>query len=342
LEDRKSQNSDEKIFIAWGGNQALAELVHEKLKKYNYDGIVGGGAVTDMFLGSQIFAQIRQSTQSIILVQQQDSSDGTMNFNDNMMFEWGYLTARMQPGKIHVFLIDLLTRNLPSDLMGTWATPIMQAGRELDEIAEDIARIFYANASRPVELDKMRIIHTWDQTKNLLKSYNEEPSRPDIEMAHILLHSIEVCSYYIEEEFMEETLNKINPISSLLTQVINICKTQNAIMRETSNLGRHISFDAYLELGALCEINFDTNRDENLDLWVKFHLVDQVTMLDMSIAKNPELATAEKNNYHEKVINGCTKALAILENIITVYPKEKNYAGLYFGYKHPEFCTLFY
>ena len=324
----------EKVFIAWGGNQALAKAVGEKLLKYQYEGVVGGGHITDMYLGEQIFSQIRQSTQAIILVQQ-TATNGEYNFNDNMMFEWGYLTSRMQPNKIHVFLIDLLTRNLPSDLMGIWATEVMQEGRSIEELSEDICRIFYANASRPIEMDKMKILHSWEQTKRLIEDYNQEPSCSDIEMAHVLLHSIETCYQYMENEYAEAILTKIVPISKILEHVIHIFKTYLILINSTDHLTKPLDFDVYEELKAFCENNIDfSDKDENLNLWIQFYMVDILTMLNSSIATNIELSEEEKQYYVETSIKNGVDALAILEKIITIYPKEKDYACLFIGYMH--------
>lgn len=45
----------ERVFIAWGGNQSLARLVCSGIDHSDYEGIVGGGAVEQLYVGSQVF-----------------------------------------------------------------------------------------------------------------------------------------------------------------------------------------------------------------------------------------------------------------------------------------------
>jgi len=92
----------EKVFIAWGGNQSLAQAVGQELGKHGYNGIVGGGLPMDMYIGVQVFSQIQQCTRAIILVEN-TRPDAVNPFSSNLMFEWGYLTAKMDPRKLHVF-----------------------------------------------------------------------------------------------------------------------------------------------------------------------------------------------------------------------------------------------
>ena len=60
----------EKVFIVWGGNQPLANIVCDELGKgkAKYSGIVGGGIPTNMFVGTQIISQIEQCSRATILI----------------------------------------------------------------------------------------------------------------------------------------------------------------------------------------------------------------------------------------------------------------------------------
>ncbi|MDR1315798.1 MAG: nucleotide-binding protein [Spirochaetales bacterium] len=134
--------SIEKVFIVWGGNKPLADMVSAKLGEHGFDGVVGGGTPTDMYIGTQIFSQIAQCTRAIILVQDIHHELGGV-FSNNLMFEWGYLTAKMDPRKLHIFLIGDLSKNLPSDLAGIWASEIKEGDKTPEQIAKDIADIFF-------------------------------------------------------------------------------------------------------------------------------------------------------------------------------------------------------
>lgn len=325
----------EKCFIAWGGNHPLALAVGEKIKEYRFTPIVGGGLVTDMFLGNQILKQIGQSTHAIILVQGKPNEDNRYDFNDNMMFEWGYITSKMPPNKIHVFLIDLSINSLPSDLMGTWATEIWTANRTTEEVATEIAHIFHTNASVPVEFNKMSILHDWENTKRLLESYNSSYAISDIELANLILHSIEASYQYMEDDYTEFLLNKMSPSSKLLQQVIEIAKTSITLVKETNHLTVPLEFDLFDELKSQCERKVNcSNNDENLNLWITFYQADQLAMLNSSIATNDFLSPEEKQYYIQESLNQCEEALKVLETIGERFPKDKDYADLFVGYIH--------
>ncbi len=327
--------TNEKVFIAWGGNQPLAKAVSEKISKYKFSAIVGGGQVTDLYLGNQILTQMRQCTQAVILVQRTSSDSSKYNLNDNMMFEWGYLTSQMPPNKIHVFLIDMQAKHLPSDLMGTWATEIIQSNRTMEDVAEEVARTFHANASIPIEVNKMEVLHTWERTKRLIENYNESSNISDVEMAHILLHSIETNYQYMEDEYTEKILNNMKPISNLLAYVVQLFKVNITLVRETNHLTSPIDFDLYEELKSICsrDVNF-IDKDENLNMWIQFYKVDHLIMLHSSIATNPELRDEEKSLYIKKSVQEGERALDILQKIISEFPRDKNYVNLFVGYIH--------
>ena len=121
-----ARNVTESVFVVWGGNQELAGLVGRKLDSIHFSGVVGGGQPTDLFVGSQVLSQIHQCTRAIILVEDTSGIDLASGYNlsDNLMFEWGYIIGTFPPSKVHVFLIDLSARDLPSDLAGSWASEV--------------------------------------------------------------------------------------------------------------------------------------------------------------------------------------------------------------------------
>ena len=58
------------------------------------------------------------------------------------MFEWGYILAGFKSKNVHVFLIDMDEKNLPSDLRGSWAKTVLTQDKTIDEIAQEIADTF--------------------------------------------------------------------------------------------------------------------------------------------------------------------------------------------------------
>ena len=119
----------ENVFIAWSKSRSLADSIACKLKESGINPIVGGGLPQDMFVGNQIVSQMDSCNFAMILIQKKGEIGGVAEFNDNVMFEWGYLLAKLGNRKIFVFLIDTSERELPSDLVGSWVMPVSKQGR---------------------------------------------------------------------------------------------------------------------------------------------------------------------------------------------------------------------
>ena len=108
-----------KVFCGWGGNQPLAYEIKAYLKDKNFDVVVGGGSPTGLHIGTQVIGQINECDCAILLVEEHDGV-----LSPNLFFEWGYIIARMKVTDIHVYMINKSVRDLPSDLLGVWATEI--------------------------------------------------------------------------------------------------------------------------------------------------------------------------------------------------------------------------
>lgn len=331
----------EKIFIVWGGNQDIADMVSSELAKVGFDGVVGGGIPTNMYIGTQVFSQINQCTRAIILVEN-TRKDAINPFSSNLMFEWGYLTAKMDPRKLHVFLIGESIKNLPSDLAGIWADEIKNVDdRTREEVAKEITKIFLDAASRPIDIDKISIFNNWNEVKRNLSVYSTNPAYSEIECAHYILHSMEVCYAYMEEEEMLNILEKIVPASSALEFAIQVVKANHAIFMESDGLTKQISFDTLSELKSLFERNFDfTNQDKNLHMWFKFVCYNRLGLLYMFIIRNDDFDMEYKTAYFEKAIECNDMVFHTLKDIADTYPQEAVYTKLYEGYVYRDMYRL--
>jgi hypothetical protein len=324
--------SIEKVFIVWGGNKPLADMVSAKLGESGFDGVVGGGTPTDMYVGTQIFSQIAQCTRAIILVQDVRHELGGV-FSNNLMFEWGYLTAKMDPRKLHIFLIGDLSKNLPSDLAGIWASEIKEGDRTPEQIAKEIVAIFYEAASRPIEVGKIEVLSRWTEIKRELSLYTSAPKYSEIELAHYILHSIESCYYYMEEAEFLSLIDKITPISTALEFAMQIVKSNAVLFGESLGLTKELSFDTFAELKSVFETKFDfSNQDINLHMWFKYFCTDRLALLFITVTLNDDLDIEIKNQYLKKAIECDCEALQCLAEIVEKYPQENVYAKLYEGY----------
>lgn len=332
--------SIEKVFIAWGGNQPLANSVGAELGKFGFGGLVGGGTPTDMFVGAQIFSQINQCTRAIILVENKNP-DANVVLSSNLMFEWGYLTAKMDPRKLHIFLLGESKKHLPSDLAGIWANEIDNADKTTDEIAREIASIFIEAASRPVDINKFEILAHWNETKRNLAMYANTPAYSEIECAHYLLHSIEVCYGYMEEQQFFALVDAIKPSSSALEFALQIVKANITLFGESSGLTSQLSFDTFSELKSLFERKFDfTNQDRNLHLWFRYFCSCRLGLLYMLIMRSDDFDERYKLVYFQKAEECFNDTMQALAEIAKAYSQELIYTKLYEGYVYRDFHRL--
>lgn len=324
----------EKVFIAWGGTQKLASLVGQRIAALGFDPIVGGGSPTELFIGTQVFSQIRACTRAIILVNGEGiEANPGVGLNDNLMFEWGYITGTYSPNKLHVFLIDISVSDLPSDLGGSWATEVTTDDRELEEIADSIVATFQKDATRHIELDKLKIMHMWDDVKRFVDVHDTMPQCSDLELAQYLLHTAEVCDYFMEEEYTEQLLNKMHPTSALLSFVVLLLKANIRLGLETSGLAKALPFDSFTELRAVFESKFDFSyQDEEIDLWLRYFTNRRLSLLYRLVTLNSDFNDAERRGLLTKAQTFLEACGQILEDICTKYPSDVPYVNLYRGY----------
>ncbi|WP_185975798.1 TIR domain-containing protein [Tessaracoccus rhinocerotis] len=338
-----ARNVTESVFVVWGGNQALARLVGNRLHEQHFSAVVGGGQPSDMFIGSQILSQIHQCTRAIILVEDTSGAELATGYNlsDNLMFEWGYITGTFPPNKVHVFLIDISARDLPSDLAGSWASEVVTDGMTPDEVADRITSTFKQDASHKVEMDKLEVMHMWTKVLRYVETYNDKPECSDIELAHYLLHSIETCYYYMAEERFEELLDLMRPVSSVLEYAVAVVKANIRLFRETGGLQRALPFDAYMELKTFFERPYDVAfQDLELDLWFQFFAVRRLALLQRTVAENPDFGEEDRRGFLRETISLTQQSLELLEEIVGQFPQQATYSSLYRGYLHRDLYLL--
>jgi predicted nucleotide-binding protein len=93
-----------------------------------------------------VLERLSHVQQAIILAcKQEEKLECT--FRPNLMFEWGYLIRRLEPAYLHVFLVGITGKSLPSDVSGFAALEInnYDLKDEKDKIAEEIIKNFCNN-----------------------------------------------------------------------------------------------------------------------------------------------------------------------------------------------------
>jgi len=197
----------EVIFIAWGANKQLADAVADALRKQGYSPQVGGDLdlrAEDSFLGNQITKQISQAPRAIILAQwpaegadrrrrnRPDIATVAAQFRPNLMYEFGYLTARLQPSCLHLFLIGIRRVDLPSDVLGIRAEEIPAQG--IPEMAAEIVRRFEANV-KYTSINPVNLFIDWSNWKHRIRRQITNQEAPEHWLGEALLHSIQPAFY---------------------------------------------------------------------------------------------------------------------------------------------------
>ena len=196
-----------RVFIAWSGNFGIASKLKDLIDDHpGYEAIVGGNLHTlnTIFVGGTIIEQMKQCDQAILLVQKNEAHGG---LSPNVMFEWGYLIAKLSANKIHHYLIN--EPEIPSDLHGVWSYGISTADHTDDEIAQELCDKFFSSQRNSLNKNKMRVIMDRDETRSIIKKHIENPICSNYEMAQYVLCYMFSANIYMdtrEEAFRDMEL----------------------------------------------------------------------------------------------------------------------------------------
>ncbi len=189
-----------KVFIAWSGNNEIAKQIKAHIdEKTGYEAIVGGNLYghDSIYVGGTIIEQMKKCDQAILLIQKNPRINA---ISPNLMFEWGYLLAKLNIKKIHNYFIDISPNDpaLPSDLHGVWAHSIFTDGRTEGEIASELADKFFGSQNNTLTENKMMLIINRDETRKKILSHLVDPICSNYEMAQYILCYIYSSNIYIE------------------------------------------------------------------------------------------------------------------------------------------------
>ena len=274
------------IFIAWSGNRELAE---ELAKLINLDGnrfnaIVGGGVPTDMFIGAQVVEQINRCKKAILLVEDKDG-----HISHNLMFEWGYIMARLNFNDIHVFLINKKSRDLPSDLLGTWVSEIEvdRVNEKDEEIAKRIYDIFVPNSVSNKKVVYFDLIDNW---KQVFVNLTDDIADSDQEVFDYVFTGCMAAYYYQDYQSLRVVLNQL-PINKNTMTFLNFAKAYIDVFIDSENLTSPLPQDSFFNCIQIFETTkarkkyFDDEREMICDI-----LVSDIFALSCSLyLRNPDL-----------------------------------------------------
>lgn len=139
----------ENVFIGWGGNSHLANMVKFALdKQHNYLGIVGGAHSNykdkAISLYQTIINQMNDCTHAIFLIEKIGMTEKIISHN--LMFEFGYLVSKIGKDHVHCFLIDTKEAD---------RHPFYIEGYQYNQIDTDRQKVLENIDKRDVEIDKI-------------------------------------------------------------------------------------------------------------------------------------------------------------------------------------------
>lgn len=320
----------ENVFIAWSGNRELAELVAARLRKNNLNPLIGGGLPRDMFVGSHVMSQMDSCNYAIILAQKKEEYQASAEFSDNVMFEWGYLIAKLSNRKVFVFLIDTSERDLPSDLVGSWIQPVSRKGRPDEEVADEIAAQFVVE--RP-SADKIEILSKWRLIKNVLLGYNTQHRYTDFEIAQFVLYSVFSAFYCDDIDAYVGVCGGVETTSKSLNAILSLTRNKMQIYQCTANLARPLQVEDFFEITTMLQYRYeDAVEESDLKAWAKIIRIDALSLANALMASNS--AGDERAFYHREAIRLGDEVLGLIDENVERQPNNLHFADLLRGLQY--------
>lgn len=201
------------VFIVWGGNWDLAEEVKTLLENDGFIVQVGGidndANNSKYFLGDEVIGQIKRASRAIILAE----SKRPLSFRPNLTWEWGYLSGRLLPSYMHVFLIGIKRSQLFSDLSGTWCAELRSGS--VKATAKKVVSEFKAQIKQ-AQVSPIQVLLNWPTWRQWIDDQASGNVAPDYSLlSGILLHSIQPAFYSGEIQYLKNLVSKLNIDSTL-------------------------------------------------------------------------------------------------------------------------------
>lgn len=298
------------IFIGWSGNKPLADKLSDLIAQSGrMRPIVGGGVPSDMFVGAQVIDQINRCKKAILLAEDKDGM-----LSHNLMFEWGYVMARLDIHDIHVFLINKNSRDLPSDLLGSWVSEVLvDRSKESDEeIAKRVFDIFLPNAMQEREIAYFDLIDNW---KQVFVNLTDDIADSNQEVFDYVFTGCMAAYYYQDYQNLRMVLNGFHVNQQTLI-FVNFAKAYIDVFIDSENLTSPLPQDSFFN----CVQAFETAKgrgrvyDEIRELLFDI-LVSDIFALSCSLyLKNPDLDKDTVEHCSEMAKKNVNDVLALISD----------------------------
>lgn len=227
----------------------MARRVGEVLKDNGFFPEVGGmqkGLTPQSHtINANVIEQMERASIAIILVQKlYREAKPTNEFRPNLMFEWGYLTRRLRNDCIHIYLIGVQPKDLPTDLIGGYTHEVhlqnyaSPTPADIDATAQAIVQHFISD-SASIDLDGLEVLQRYDhfraQLAEVAKSKSQFSAR---QIGYVVLHMLQPAFYRNDLQFIADCMRDLstratsnfNEIMILAQQVIAYYEATDSLM----------------------------------------------------------------------------------------------------------------
>ncbi len=210
----------ENVFIGWSGNRELAIKIKEKLDEKGCLCIVGGNynknpgniqiqGTERGAINKTVRNQMDYCNQAIVLLQKKKE---TMQISGNLWYELGYLTAKNDSSKIHIFYIDMdstADKAIPSDIHGSWGNLVSTTDKTNDQIADEIVKFFLQNINADLQEEKIQKINNHRHIEYALDVHLERPLFSHYDLAKQLIFYVQAAFIYQESKISSQKCEEL-------------------------------------------------------------------------------------------------------------------------------------
>ena len=297
------------IFIGWGGNKSLADKVADLIINQTGDhAIVGGGRPTDMFIGAQVIDQINRCDTAILLVEDKNGA-----ISPNLMFEWGYISAKFAVSNIHAFLINKQSKDLPSDLMGAWVNEVSFDKASMSELnlAEKIVDLFQRNNKNVAVRNYFDLISNWKRVYTYL---TDEIPDSNQALCEYILSGCLAAYYYQDNILLRQTLNTLK-VPVALNVVVQFSKAYVDIFIQSENMAKPLSQQDFFSAMQTFETIIKRQKKLSHDVEMLLDILnyDAYGLANVLFMKNTDIDIDTKRFCAEKAKECFAKDLDLLD-----------------------------
>ena len=317
------------VFIAWSRNESLAHRVaeeiekNEKLARYGFRGIVGGGRATERYVGEQIERQIADCRYAIVLARRLQEAESCA-FSDNVMYECGYLIAKLGFRAVRIFVEKNDMRYMPSDLQGNWLLP-MDSTQSEEMLAADIVARFAAEVEIE-RINKMQRMSLWLRVKEKLNDFRSGASFSEREIAKDVLFCMEATYYHGDLDAFSSLLEGIAFRRDLSAELKCVLETVH-YMVELYRLVDGNAFGSLPEqelrriVRRLGAYNEESLQDKEIRAWMRILVTDMLSFA-YCLFLNDDTVSEGQKRYLEKAERYLIETEQLLDEDARAYREE--------------------